>query len=221
MKKNADNIILALFLEQNSRTVEKYIFMIEDKDIVRTQIIEEAAKIFGHFGYKKTSMEQIALALNKGKSSIYYYFTSKEAIFEAVIEKEVAFMRKKNHEAMAKASNVAEKFKAYIVSRMKGFEEMANMYQVLKNEYLSHITFINQIRKRYDHQEIENIRLILEEGVGSGEFNISNTELAAVAIATAIKGLEIPLFFSGEKVNVEHQLENLVHIVFNGILIRK
>jgi AcrR family transcriptional regulator len=195
--------------------------MIEDKDIVRTQIIDEASKIFGHFGYKKTSMEQIAVALNKGKSSIYYYFTSKEAIFEAVIEKEVSLMRKKNQEAMGKTTNAAEKFKAYIVTRMKGFEEMANMYQVLKNEYLTHITFINQIRKRYDHQEIENIRLILEEGVASGEFNISNAELAAFAIATAIKGLEIPLFFSGEKVNVEQQIENLIHILFNGILIHK
>ena len=47
----------------------------------RDAIIETARQVFKKYGYDKTLMEHIAKAAGKGKSSIYYYFKSKEQIF--------------------------------------------------------------------------------------------------------------------------------------------
>jgi len=56
-----------------------------NKEDYRLKIILTASRIFSHYGFRKTTMEEISKALKKGKSSIYYYFGSKEEIFEAII----------------------------------------------------------------------------------------------------------------------------------------
>ena len=48
-------------------------------------ILNAAQKRFAHFGISKTSMEDIAADIGLSKSSLYYYFTTKEDIFKAVI----------------------------------------------------------------------------------------------------------------------------------------
>ena len=62
--------------------------MVVVKEEVRTHIVGVARKIFTRYGFRKTTMEEIAAASRKGKSSIYYYFKSKEEIFRAVVERE-------------------------------------------------------------------------------------------------------------------------------------
>ena len=53
-------------------------------------IIAAATTLFSRFGLDKTTMEDIAKAAKKGKSSLYYYFKSKEQVFAEVIRKEIS-----------------------------------------------------------------------------------------------------------------------------------
>jgi len=50
-------------------------------------LLQVAQSIFARFGLFKTTVDEIAKAARMGKSSIYYYFRSKEDIFKAVLEK--------------------------------------------------------------------------------------------------------------------------------------
>jgi AcrR family transcriptional regulator len=59
------------------------------KDLNRENILKIARDIFSKYGFKKTTLDDIANAVRKGKSSLYYYFESKEDLFQAVIMKEV------------------------------------------------------------------------------------------------------------------------------------
>jgi hypothetical protein len=49
-------------------------------------------------------------------------------------------------------------------------------------------------------------------------FRIENVELAAIAVVTALKGLEIPLFWSSKRKNAEEQIEGLLNVLFYGIM---
>jgi hypothetical protein len=61
---------------------------------------------------------------------------------------------------------------------------------------------------------------ILKEGVKNGIFEIDDTSLAAIAIVTALKGLEVPLFWGKEDKDIERRLDNLIQILFNGVMKR-
>jgi AcrR family transcriptional regulator len=175
------------------------------KDNIRESIVNAASDIFSKYGYKKTTMDDIALALGKGKSSIYYYFRNKEEIFQAVLEQEVILLKSKLQKA--------------VITRMKGFESMINFYDAVKNEYLSQFEFIERIRYKYDQEEIAVVQGILEEGVEKGDFRIENPFLASVVIVTSMKGFEIPLFITGKKgQDIEQIVDKLLKMLFNGIL---
>jgi AcrR family transcriptional regulator len=191
-----------------------------DKDEVKETIISVARHIFSRFGFKKTTMDEIAIAARKGKSSIYYYFASKEEIFQAVVEKEASLLKAELVKALSQISDPREKLKVYVMVRMKTISQLANFYNAIKNEYLSHLDFINQIRLKYDKDEIQMVESILQQGVENNEFNIENTSLAAIAIVTALKGMEIPMFWEQEEKDIEKRLDNLISILFYGVIKR-
>jgi AcrR family transcriptional regulator len=189
-----------------------------DKNDIRDQIIEASRSIFDKFGYKKATMDEIAQSLGKGKSSIYYYFKSKEEIYQAVLEFEAEFLRQEVIKALSRLNNSAEKLKAYVLTRMKTFRKVSNFYSVIQSEAYSHLDFIEKIRNKYDLKEIHMLQDILDEGVAMGDFRIEDTELAAIAIFTALKGIEVPMFWSSKRKYAENQLESLLNVLFYGIM---
>ena len=49
------------------------------------EILETAAKVFLRYGYKKTSMDDIARAAGLSRQGLYFHFKSKEELFRATI----------------------------------------------------------------------------------------------------------------------------------------
>ncbi len=118
-------------------------------------------------------------------------------------------------------SDPQEKLKVYVLVRMRTFKKLANYYAAIKSEYLIHLDFVENVRKKYDLEEITMVENILKAGVKNNEFNIDNTGLAAVAIVTAMKGLEIPLFWEDDKEqDMEKRLDDLINILFYGLVKR-
>ena len=187
---------------------------------IREIIINVARNIFAKFGFRKTTMEEIAQAARKGKSSIYHYFNSKEEIFNAVVEKEAGALHIALSEAINTSSTPEEKLKAYIQTRMDTISKLANLYSALKDEYLDHFSFIEKIRSHFDQKEIKIIKEILVEGINKGNFIIEDLETTAYGIITALKGLEYPIFVKKEYVDIEKKFNGLLNILFYGIVKR-
>jgi len=59
----------------------------------RSLIVEAANKSFALFGYKGTTMEQVAKIANVGKGTIYTFFSNKEELFQEVINELLAEMK--------------------------------------------------------------------------------------------------------------------------------
>ncbi|WP_274361746.1 TetR/AcrR family transcriptional regulator [Paenibacillus thermotolerans] len=59
----------------------------------RQLIIEAASKSFALFGYKATTMEQIAKIANVGKGTIYTFFTNKEELFQEIMNRLIQEMK--------------------------------------------------------------------------------------------------------------------------------
>lgn len=194
--------------------------MLVQNEEARNKIIEIARNIFTHFGFKKTTMEEIAQASRKGKSSIYYYFSNKEEIFKAVIDKEVEELKSELSDRLGKTEDPVEKLKLYILVRMRKLNDLTNFYTALKSEYLSHLEFIEQIRKSYDLEEINTISGIIQEGIDRKLFIVDDPWLSAVAIVTAMKGLEVPLFTGNHQHDFELRINSLVNSLFYGIVKR-
>ncbi|MFE0418289.1 TetR/AcrR family transcriptional regulator [Streptomyces tendae] len=51
----------------------------------RTMVLESAMTTFARFGYRKTSMEEVARAAHISRPGLYFLFSSKEALFRAAV----------------------------------------------------------------------------------------------------------------------------------------
>jgi AcrR family transcriptional regulator len=189
-----------------------------NKEEFRRKVIVSAGKIFSHYGFRKTTMDEIAKALKMGKSSIYYYFESKEEIFEAVVRWEANVLRNELTTAIKSANSPIDKMKTYVFVRMKSFEKLANYYNAIFDKNLDHFDFIEHIRSQYDREELAMLRLILYDGTREKVFNVDNSEYTALAIQTTLKGLEVPLFWKKKEVNIEKRLNAILDVLFYGIV---
>lgn len=59
----------------------------------RRQVIEAAAKSFALFGYKATTMDQVAKIANVAKGTIYTFFVNKEELFDEILRSVILDMR--------------------------------------------------------------------------------------------------------------------------------
>ncbi len=190
-------------------------------DGMRSNIIEAAKELFAKFGYKKTTMEDIAIALRKGKSSLYYYFKNKEEIFQAVIESEESHLFSKLSEIVDARMEPRDKFTKYVITRMETILELDNYMKALKDEMLTDYEFLSKLKISTEKQEAALLTKILEEGNSRNTFMVKNIPMAAVAIATALKGMEGPLlssYYSFEDFKI--QIENTLNILFYGLIKR-
>jgi AcrR family transcriptional regulator len=195
--------------------------MVVVKQEVRAQIVGVARKIFTRYGFRKTTMEEIAAASRKGKSSIYYYFQSKEEIFRAVVEREAKELKIQLDRTIKKDDDPIDKLKTYILFRLHHVKTVEIFYAALNDEYLSNMDFILEIRRQFDLQERQVVKEILEEGMRKGTFQVVSSEIGAIAIATMMKGLELPLLLSDEhKPDREFLLDDLIRVLFYGIIKR-
>jgi len=190
------------------------------RDEVREAIITAAGIIFHKYGFRKTTMDEIAMAAHKGKSSIYYYFSSKEEVFEAVVEKEGLMLRARLTDALNAQDDPREKLRAYISAKMLSHEGLANFYDAINNDYLSHLEFIVKIRQAYNSEETKMVEDILADGVTRKIFQVEDTELAAIVLVIAMKGLEIPLLKTSRSENLTRHLDRMLDILLYGIVIR-
>lgn len=189
-----------------------------DKDKFRERIVKISSEIFSQYGFKKTTMEEIARALRKGKSSIYYYFKSKEEIFEAVIDNEAQVLKDELTTAIKSTKDPEERLRLYVRVKMEAFEKLSNYYNAIFSSELDHFDFIEKQREKYDRNEIALFRYILWAGVQSGHFNLKDTRLAALAVQTALKGLERPLFWGTKTGSLNHRVDATIDILFYGIV---
>jgi AcrR family transcriptional regulator len=166
-------------------------------------------------------MEEIASATQMGKSSIYYYFKSKEEIFKAVVEFEARMLKERLTQIIGENDSPPERLKAYIFFRLHHVKTLENFYAALKEEALSQMGFILEIRRNFEIEEQELVSQILEDGMGLGVFQLSSSQIGAIAISTMMKGLELPLLLSeAHKSDREELLEDLIRLLLYGIMKR-
>ncbi len=204
-----NNIKLCTFGQKSSKMT---------RSKVQLQIIEAAGVTFSRYGFKKTTMDDIAYAAGKGKSSLYYYFKNKEDVFEAVAEHEAEILKAEIDRELSKQDKAVDKLRKYISLRMKRFAARGNLYTALNDNFLATFAFIEKIRNNYRDYEINIIADILTDGIESNEFKPADVSFAGEAILACMIGFEVPLLTKIETLaEADIKINKVIDMFFFGI----
>nr|WP_319570366.1 TetR/AcrR family transcriptional regulator [uncultured Draconibacterium sp.] len=186
----------------------------------KQQIIEAAGVIFERYGFKKTTMDDIAYAAGKGKSSLYYYFKNKEQVFEAVVAHEAEHLVNEINTSISSSKTAIEKLRSYVTIRMKRFVQRGNLATALNDNFLATFSFIEKIRNNYRDFEIDMISEIIKEGIDNKEFKPVDSNFVAEAILTCMIGFEVPLLTQSNEIEESvEKINSVIDMFFYGICI--
>jgi len=180
-------------------------------------IVSTSQKLFAKNGLSNTTMEDIATEADMGTASIYYYFKSKEEIFEAVIEKEGRSLQTTLIAAVSIATGPQEKIKTFFTTRMVEIKKLSNYYRVLHDEYKQNFSIVERARLTYDVFEITLLSNILQEGVDIHQFVVTDVTLTAETIIASLKGLEVKWSRNLSIEEINYNINQLLQILFKGI----
>jgi AcrR family transcriptional regulator len=192
------------------------------RDEVREQLVQAARQVFVRFGYKKTALDDIAREARKGKSTIYYYFKSKDDIFKAVIDAEAEIRAKTIDDQISTIDDPQQKLKTYIYVRMLTLKKVGNYYEAIKNDLLDNLYFVNSLRTNHFDAEVNLVKELLLEGIEKGVYTIQNPELTARTIVTLLQGFEVPLILKNlSDEDLQKSVDEMLNILFFGIVAKK
>lgn len=174
------------------------------EDIIREEVIVTAQKLFQRYGFAKTTMEDIAKAMKKGKSTLYYYYKSKDEIFNAVALREAKEVFSSVHEAIEKEESAEKKLHVYLKTTLQVVKTKFNLYGLIKEgifeeEESRYKENLQNPIFNFNDNEIETVKGILQLGIDNKEFNETlnnNVDLMAYVIITALRSVVLDLAFS-------------------------
>lgn len=184
---------------------------------MRESILLVAGQHFSRYGFKKTTLTDIASALGKQKTALYYYFKNKEDIFSELIKIEAGEFYQKLADVLLSETEPKERLSNYISSRIRMMEEVANRYKVLKEELFQLLPQIEDVRAPFHKKEAELLGQFLAAGSKSGHFSVKNPEELAVTLVHMLKGLEIPMFVQDQLSHDQRRVEDFVLLIVKGI----
>ncbi|MFO7844251.1 MAG: TetR/AcrR family transcriptional regulator [Bacteroidales bacterium] len=181
----------------------------------RESILNVATRLFGRFGFHKTSMDEIAKIARKAKGSLYYHFASKEDLFKEVIVTEIGNL--KNQLSMIVNNpdlSAFEKLKRYLIKRMEVLHTAKNYHETIKADFFEHFYFVDDIRAELDVWETENFKKIILQGIESGEFILDvEVDVTADVFLMLLKGLEVPFFLQNKYERYVPHFEGLINVL--------
>ena len=147
----------------------------------KRKIFETSMKLFAEKGYDATSIEEITATVGVAKGTLYYHFSSKEEIFQFLVEEGVKLLKNSISIKTDKLTNSLDKIKAIVLIELKVLVKYESFMTII----LSQIWGTSQRSKMcrdYVFEYIQMIEEIVEDGIKKGELQEGNPNVIASGI---------------------------------------
>jgi AcrR family transcriptional regulator len=183
----------------------------------RQAILRAASGLFARQGFRKTSMDEIAKLAHVGKGTIYEVFESKEEVFATIIRDESEALLGGLSRAMSGETEPEAKVMAFVMGRVTGLRNMANLHQVTDDALLELIPLADEARRIYFEKELALLSHALDQGKRQGNFELDESRLVALAMLSALKGLETVLLRVSEPPGLEQGVQVAMNVFLRGL----
>jgi len=195
------------------------------EDAIQDQILQAAKRLFQVHGLYKVTMDDVAKAIGKGRSSLYYYYKSKDEIFDAVMDVEIRELVAAIAAAVNQVQTVEQKIKAFCIAKLNVLRERRGFYNML-DVGMDADAMSNFNKTKVVHhglimqQEGAVLRQILDYGIERGELKAvderDKKELVFVLLS-GVHGIKREMIIDNNFDGVESVVNTFTRVIMNGI----
>lgn len=185
----------------------------------KKNLIDVAQQLFARNGLENTTMNDIAEASQRGRRTLYTYFSSKNEIYKAVIESELNVLYSKLEEVIKRNIPADDKLILLAFTRLSALKDVVTRNGTLRADFFRDIWQVENVRKDFDRKEISYLENIIEDGCKSGIFETVNAKQTAVIVHYAFKGLEVPTIRGVLKLDYHKKADRdiIADMLFKGL----
>ncbi|UUZ80292.1 TetR/AcrR family transcriptional regulator [Paenibacillus sp. P26] len=188
--------------------------------LTKDMILDVAEQVFRRFGPSKTSVVDVARALNLSHGNLYRFFSSKTALREAVTERW-------SQQILVPLNDILEQPFDSSITRLRTWletliyikHEKANEDPELFRLYAAVTEERGASVERHFNELVRQIKVIVESGIDSKEFLAGDPTQIATGILIATSRFHHPAHFRDWKSSfMKDQVDNVCNIVLRGIV---
>ena len=196
-----------------------------DPATIKDSILDATDRLLARFGYRKMTVEDIALEAGIGKGTIYLHFSSKEDVVLSHIDRIVARLEDRLREIADTDTTATIRLRSMLITRVLFRFDSVQHYTQSLNDLLAALRpGLLARRAQYFEVEAQIFADVLISGRQAGEFSFDNEHVTARALLEATNGL-LPYSLSaselGERREVERRVSDVVALLVRGVSSRK
>src|SRR5262245_16267890 len=205
-------------MEQNGE--KKFKRCCSDEEIVarKEEILATATELFAENGFSDAITQSLADRLQVGKGTIYRYFPSKRDLFLAAADRVMRKMQEKVLASIAGVDDGLVQVRRGILAFLSFFSDHPEYVELLIQERAQ---FKDRKRPTYvEHREVNVVRWkkLYARLIAEGRVREMPVERITDVIGNTLYGTMFTNFFAGQKKPVEEQAQDILDVVFRGIL---
>ena len=173
----------------------------------KRKIFETSMKLFADKGYDATSIEEITATVGVAKGTLYYHFSSKEEIFNFLVDEGVKLLKNSISIKTAKMNNSLDKIRAIVLIQIKILFKYENFMTIILSQIWGNDER-SKMCKKYVFEYIQMIEEIVKQGINKHEIINKDADI----IASGIFGFTCSSFIykmKHEEVDVQKLFEEI------------
>jgi AcrR family transcriptional regulator len=184
----------------------------------RAVILDAALRVFGQYGYRRTSMDDIAREAGIGKGTIYLSFASKEEVFQALSQRLAQRMltgaEAARHRPGTTADKLAAMHAAWFGTYADTISRSPHAAELLDAKHRLSADLVSDAASQYKRL----VRDVLAEAVAVGELDLEPVGLtgdtAAELLIASARGLQSS---AASPATYRRYLKTLVRVMVAGL----
>jgi TetR/AcrR family transcriptional regulator len=183
----------------------------------KTRLMEAGVALFGEQGYASTSVREIVARAGVTKPVLYYYFESKEGLFQSILNHADALQEEMLAQALEHHGTALERISGLFHMTYEGVLRYKSLFKMIYNLIFGPPQGTPPFDfDRYHRRMVDAIRTIYLEGRMKGEVVEAEPEEVAILILGILN-----FCFHLERVHPElsdpNRPERLLHLAFQGL----
>ena len=182
----------------------------------KRKIFEIAIKLFSEKGYDATSIEEITATVGVAKGTLYYHFTSKEEIFNFLVEEGMKLLKNSIEIKTSKCDSVRDKLKAIILIQVKGVVKYENVLSIIISQLWGNESK-NKLCQEKVNEYVDVIEKVIKEGIEKEEIKNCNSKLMAYTIFSLTSSIMMYKKQTKKEYNVSELYNECINVIFGQI----
>jgi len=195
------------------------------EDLMQEQILQAAQHLFQKYGFQKVAMDDIAKAIGRGRSSLYYYYKSKDEIFNAVIDVEVGEIIAELGRAIDQAPTVEEKIRHFCLTKIKLARKKSGFFHALESgmnadEMSQYAKKKQVVARRIMEEESGLLRGMVIAGIKDKELpkmEPSKMEIAVFVVLNSLHGLKVGMLTGNDFSRLNDAVDVLTRMAMRAL----